>query len=482
MINVRVIARVLSQILIVEGIFMLISGAVSWIYKEHAAYSFLYSALITLITGILVFTPLRNTEKLYGTREGYIIIICIWLLFSAFGSLPFLFTSSVNNFTDAFFESISGFTTTGATIIMDVEALPHGILFWRSLTQWLGGIAVITLASYVIPVDKSLNIQLATNEFSGQMTDKVHPKVIETAKRLISIYTVLTVSEALLLVLGKMPFFDAVCYSLSTLSTGGFSTHNNSLAAFPSPFIKAIITIFMFIAGTNPALFYFGLRGIYKKISGNNELIFYGILSVGFSLIVSFLLFITKGTPLLTALSDGFFHAISIITTTGFYTANFSQWGNLLVLLIFIMMFTGGMAGSASGGIKVIRLLIITRNSKTEVRKLIHPNAYLPVRVDQKKVPTNIVYNILIFIVLYFISICAGALIISFLDYDIITAFSVSASMIGNIGPGLGTFSPFASYANLAPAGKWILSALMLLGRLELLTLLVLFSRSFYKK
>lgn len=481
MINLRVIARVFSQILIAEGIFMLVSAGVSWIYNEHAAYSFLYSALITLITGILVFTPLRKTEKLYGTREGYIINICIWLLFSAFGSLPFLFTSSANNFTDAFFESISGFTTTGATIFTDVEALSHGILFWRSLTQWLGGIAIITLASYVLPVDKNLNIQLATNEFSGQMTDKVHPKVIETAKRLISIYTVLTIIEALLLLLGKMPFFDAVCNSLSTLSTGGFSTHNNSLAAFSSPYIKAIITIFMFIAGTNPALFYFGLKGKYNKISGNNELMLYGLLALGFSLLVSTLLFI-KGTPLLAALSDGFFHAISIITTTGFYTTNFSQWGNLLLLLLFILMFTGGMAGSASGGIKLIRLLIITRNSKTEVKKLIHPNAYLPVRIDQKKVPSNIVYNLLIFIVLYFISLCAGALIISFLDYDIITAFSTSASMIGNIGPALGTFCPYTSYADLAPAGKWILSALMLLGRLELLTLLVLFSGSFYKK
>jgi trk system potassium uptake protein TrkH len=306
--------------------------------------------------------------------------------------------------------------------------------------------------------------------------------VIETAKRLISIYTVLTIIEALLLVLGKMPFFDAVCHSLSTLSTGGFSTHNNGLAAFSSPYVKAIITIFMFFAGTNPALFYFGLKGNYKKISGNNELVFYGKLVLGFSLIVSFLLFIVKGTSVPAALSDGFFHTISIITTTGFYTSNFTQWGNLLILIIFILMFIGGMAGSASGGIKAIRLLIITRISKTEVRKLIHPNAYLPVRIDQKKVPSNIVYNLLIFIVLYFISVCAGALIISFLDYDIITALSTSVSMIGNIGPGLGTLSPLTSYAGLTPTGKWILSALMLLGRLELLTLLVLFSRSFYKK
>ena len=482
MINFRIIARVFSQILIVEGIFMLISASVSWIYKEQAASSLLYSALITLVTGTLVFTPLRNTEKVSGTREGYIITTCIWLLFSAFGALPFLFSSSVDNFTDAFFESISGFTTTGATIFADVESLPRGILLWRSLTQWLGGIAIITLASYILPVGKSLNIQLSTYEFSGQMTDKIHPKVIETAKRLISIYLFLTIFEALLLVSGKMPLFDAICHSLSTLSTGGFSTYNNGLAAFSSPYIKVVITIFMFFAGVNPAILYFIFKGYFKKITGNNELVFYGSLILGFSLLISFLLYFTAGSPLSAALQDGFFHAISIITTTGFYTVDFSQWGTLLVIVIFVLMFTGGMAGSASGGIKVIRLLIITRNNRTEIKRLIHPYAYLPVRIDQKRVPSNIVYNLLIFIILYFITICTGALLISFLDYDIVTAFSTSASMVGNIGPGLGTFCPFTSFADLVPAGKWILSTLMILGRLELLTVLVLFSGSFYKR
>jgi len=195
MINFRIIARVFSQILIIEGLLMLITAIVSWIYNEHAGYPLLYSALITLITGILIFTPLRNAEKVYGTREGFIINTCIWLLFSIFGSLPYLLSLSTDNFTDAFFESISGFTTTGATIFSDVESLPHGILLWRSLTQWIGGISIITLAYYVLPVAKSLNIQLSTTEFSGQTTDKIHPKVIETVKRMIIIYTLLTFIE-----------------------------------------------------------------------------------------------------------------------------------------------------------------------------------------------------------------------------------------------------------------------------------------------
>lgn len=482
MINFRIIARVFSQVLIIEGIFMLISALVSLIYKEHAASSFLYSAIITLVTGILVFTPLRNAEKVYGTREGFIIVTCIWLLFSAFGTLPYLLSQSANNFTDAFFESISGFTTTGATIFTDVESLPHGIIFWRSLTQWLGGIAIITLSFYVLPVIKSLNIQLSTTEFSGQTTDKIHPKVIETTKRLISIYVILTLIEIIMLVIGKMPFFDSICHSLSTLSTGGFSTRNNGIEAFSSPYIKAVITLFMFFAGTNPVLFYFGLKGNFRKIFRNNEFFFYALLIVGFSLIVSFLLLSEFQNSFFSALTSGFFHVVSIVTTTGFFTENYSHWGNLLILIIFILMFTGGMAGSASGGIKVIRLLIITKNNRIETRKLIHPSAYLPVYVDQKKIPYNIVYNLLIFIVLYFISVCTGALLISLMGYDIITSFSTTASMLANIGPALGSYGPFSTYTDVPAVGKWILTSLMLLGRLELLTVIILLTKSFYKR
>lgn len=482
MFNFRIIARVFSQVLIIEGVFLLISAGVSLLYGEHAASSFLYSALITLITGILVFTPLRNEERVYGTREGYVINTCIWLLFSAFGALPYLFSSSADNFTDAFFESISGFTTTGATIFTDVESLPHGILFWRSLTQWLGGIAIITLSFYVLPVIKSLNIQLATTEFSGQMTDKIHPKVIETTKRLISIYIILTLCEALMLIIGKMPLFDAICHSMSTLSTGGFSTRNNGIAAFGSPYIRAVITLFMFFAGTNLALVYFAIKGNFRKIVRNNEFMFYAILVLGFSLLVSVLFLSESKVPLSTALSGGFFNTISIITTTGFYTQNFSQWGNLLILIIFILMFTGGMAGSASGGIKIIRLMIIGKNSRNESKRLIHPYAYLPVRIEQKTVAQNIVYNLLIFIILYFITLCTGTLIISFLDYNVVTSFSTAASMLGNIGPGLGTFGPFTTYSDMPFTGKWVLCMLMLLGRLELLTVIILFTQSFYKK
>jgi trk system potassium uptake protein TrkH len=481
MVNFRIIARVFSQVLIFEGIFMLIASGASWIFNEYTARPFFYSALITIVTGILVFTPLRNEERAYGTREGYIINTGIWLIFSLFGTLPFLLSGTVNNFADAFFESIAGFTTTNTTVFTDVESLPKGILFWRSLTQWLGGLTIIMLSLYVLPVIKALKIQFTTTEFSGQIDTKIHPKIVETAKRLIMIYILLTAAETILLSL-KMPLFDAVCHSFSTMSTGGFSTKNSGIAAFSSPMVKGIITVFMFIAGTNLSLIYFAVKGNFRRIIGNTEFILYVLIAVGFSLLVASVLFLGSGEPAGKAAGNGFFHVISILTTTGFYTEDFNNWGYFLVLILFILMFTGGMSGSTSGGIKILRLLIVAKNNRKESRRLVHPNAFLPVRLDKKRVPDNIVHNLIIFISLYFITICAGTLTFSFMDFDLITSFSTTASMLGNIGPALGRFGPFTNYADIPAAGKLFLSGLMLVGRLELLTVIILFTRSFYKR
>jgi trk system potassium uptake protein TrkH len=481
MINFRIIARAFSLLLIVEGLFMLISAGVSFLYHEHAASAFCYSALITLVTGVLVFTPLRSEEKISGTREGYIIVTGIWLIFSVFGTLPFLISGSIHSFGDAFFESLSGFTTTGATILPDIESMPHGILFWRSATQWLGGIGIIFISLSVFPVLKSFNIQLAATEFSGQPTDKIHPRIKDAAKRLISIYCILTLTESLLLIIGGMSVFDAVCHSFSTLSTGGFSTHNNGIAAFASPYIMIVISVFMFIAGTNMTLVYFGLKGNFKKIIGNNEFLFYTLICLVFVLLVSLILYFKSGFNAGKALLDGTFHVISIITTTGFYTQDHNLWGGIILIIFFILMFTGGTAGSTSGGIKIVRLLLVTKNSRQELKRLIHPSAFIPVRLDKRIISQNTIYNLLVFITLYFFVMCIGAFIMSFMGFDIITSFSTSASMLGNIGPGLGTFGPFTNYSALPMAGKWFLSILMLLGRLELLTVMILFSRNFYR-
>jgi trk system potassium uptake protein TrkH len=481
MINFRIIARVFSLLLIFEGLFMLLAGAVSFIYGEHTASSFLYSAIITVLTGIIVFTPLRNEERIYGKKEGYIIVTGIWLIFTLFGTLPFLLSGSISSFGDAFFESMSGFTTTGATILTDIESLPHGILFWRSLTQWLGGIGIIFISLSAFPFYKSINIQLTATEFSGQPADKIHPRIKDAAKRLVTIYFFLTLAEVILLIIGEMPVFDAVCHSFSTLSTGGFSTRNTGITAFASPFIMIVITLFMFIAGTNLTLVYFGLKGNFKKIFGNNEFVFYTLICLIFALIGSSVLYYKSGFSLGKAILDGAFHVVSIITTTGFYTQNYNLWGNTILILFFILMFTGGTAGSTSGSIKIVILLLIAKNSRQELKRLIHPNAFIPVRLGKHIISQNIIYNLLVFIMLYFIFICFGTFIISFMGYDIITSFSTSASMLGNIGPGLGTFGPFSNYSAMPMAGKWFLSGLMLLGRLELLTVMILFTRNFYR-
>jgi trk system potassium uptake protein len=482
MINFRIIARVFSILLIFEGLLMLLSALISVIYHEHSAGAFLYSALITIITGVIVFTPLRSAEKIYGNREGYIIVVGIWIIFALFGSLPFLFSGAIKNFTDAFFESMSGFTTTGATIIKDIDSTAKAVLFWRSLTQWIGGMGIIFISLYVLPVFRDINIQLSTTDFSGQPSDKIHPRTIDAMKRMIGIYIALTAAEMITLVITGMPVFDSLCTSFSTLSTGGFTTHNNSLSVFTTPGMRIVITIFMFFAGTNMTIVYFGGKGEFRKIIENNEFVFYTIVSIVFCVLTSVVLFVNGHFSFGSSLISGSFHVISVITSTGFYTDNYGLWGNFIILILFVLMFTGGMTGSPSGGIKGARLLIMTRNNRMELRRLIHPNAYIPVRVSRKIVQQNMVNNVLVFVTLYFLIICGSSMIISLMGYDIITSLSTSASMLGNIGPALGTHGPFSNYWGLPVAGKWFMSGLMLLGRLELMTVLILFSKSFYRK
>jgi trk system potassium uptake protein TrkH len=482
MINYRIIARVFSILIIFEGAMMILSASVSLIFEEASVSSLLYSALIAVVTGVVIFTPLRNTEKIYGNREGYIIVTGAWVIFALFGTLPFLFSGSIKNFTDAFFESMSGFSTTGATILKDIESIPKGILFWRSLTQWIGGMGVIFLSLYVLPVFKDINIQLSTTEFSGQSSDKIHPRTIDAGKRLIGIYIALTIAEVILLVIGHMPVFDAVCHSFSTLSTGGFSTHNNSLTIFSSPFIKVVITIFMFLAGTNMTILYFGLKREFKKVILNNEFVYYTVICLIFCILISGVLMRNGKYSAGDSILNGTFQVISIITTTGFYMNDYNLWGNFIIMILFVLMFTGGTIGSTSGGIKIARLMIMTKNNRMELRRQIHANAFIPVRLNQRTVPQNIVYNVLVFVTLYFLIVCASSIIISFMGYDLITSFGTAASLVGNIGPGLGIFGPFSNYSAAPIAGKWFMSGLMLLGRLEVMTVLILFSRSFYRK
>jgi trk system potassium uptake protein len=481
MINYRTIIRVFGALLMLESAAMFLSFVVSLLYGEHDRLSLLISSTLTFLTGFTAHFAYRNYEISVGRREGYIIVTGSWILFSLFGSLPFIIDGSIPSLTDAFFETISGFTTTGASILTDIEALPHGLLFWRSITQWMGGMGIIVLSLAIIGEIKIGNFQLFAAEVPGVTKDKLHPRVKETAKRLWAIYVVFTVTETVLLILGGMTLFDAVCHSFTTMATGGYSTKNASMAAYDSPYIHAVVTIFMFIAGINFALAYFAFKGKFSKVFSNDEFRFYAFVTLFFTLLVASVLWLRNGFSPMDAVIDGAFQVVSIITTTGFATSDYLLWGNFLVLIMFLLMFTGGSTGSTGGGIKMLRLLILTRNSREELHRLIHPNAILPVRINGKAIPPALINNVLAFVVFYFLVTGLSVIVISFFGYDLSSSFGAVAATLGNIGPGIGDVGPVANYSHFPDFAKWFLSFLMLIGRLELFTVLILFSRTFYK-
>jgi trk system potassium uptake protein len=481
MINFRTIIRVFGALLMLESAAMAISVIISLIYGEPDLVPILISAGITFLSGLTAHFIYRNHEIEVGRREGYIIVTGSWLLFSFFGTLPFILSGAIPSFTDAFFETMSGFTTTGATILIDIEALTHGLLFWRSMTHWMGGMGIIVLSLAIIGEIKIGNFQLFAAEVPGVTKDKLHPKVKETAKRLWLIYTFFTIAETLLLMGGGMPLFDSVCHSFATMATGGFSTKNASIAAYDSLYIHSVITLFMFVAGTNFALLYFAFKGKFKRIFGNDEFRFYLYVTLTITAVVTFFLWFNDGFSPASALIEGAFQVVSIITTTGFVTANYELWGHFLVMIMFIIMFTGGSTGSTGGGIKMLRLLMLARNSREELHRLIHPSAVLPVRINGKAIPSALINNVLAFVVFYFLVTGFSAIIISLMGYDIATSFSAVAATLGNIGPGIGDVGPLDNYSHFPAFGKWFLSFLMLIGRLELFTVLILFSRTFYR-
>lgn len=481
MINFRIIARIFSLLIIAEGFFMLVATAVSYIYMEDTADRLLYASLITLFAGILAITPAKNAEKITGKKEGYIIITGSWVIFSLFGTLPYILSGTVSSFSDAFFESISGFTTTGATIFRNVEVLPHGILFWRSISQWLGGMGIIFISMYILPVFKNIYIQLPAADFAGQQSEKIHPRIKDAARRLIIIYAVLTLMDAVMLAISGVPVFDSVCLAFSTMSTGGFSTTNNSFTAYAKPFTTIIMTLFMFLAGMNMSYIYFALKKDFRKIYKNDEFIFFVAVCLSFIILLSGIFFFREDFSAGRSLMQGSFHVVSIMTTTGYYIADKDLWNQVLIILFFTLMLTGGTSGSASGGIKSVRMLIVTKNSRNELTRLLHPYAFIPVKLDNKILNQSIVFNVLVFISFTFFLICTSAFLMSLMGFGITESFSTTVSMIANIGPGLHETGISMVFSEMPLAGKWFMSALMLLGRLEIFTVLVLFTRSFYR-
>lgn len=481
MVNIKLISRIIGLILIFEGLFIALAAGISFYFNEADFNPIIISSLVPVSIGLIFRIFISKSEKGPGKRDGYILVTSAWIVCTLLGTLPFLITGTIPRFTDAFFEIMSGFTTTGATILTDIESLSHGLLFWRSLTQWIGGVGIIVLSLSILPIMKTINKQLFTSDIIGQTSDKIHPKILETAKRLLAVYAILTFLEMCFLMGGGMSWFDSLCHSMTTISTGGFSTKNANISAFTSPYIRTVIIVFMLMAGTNLTLFYFGLHARFKKIYNNNEFIFYLIICILSVTAGATLLHLKSGLAISQAIQEASFNILSIITTTGFYTVNYNFWGSFMILLLFLLMLTGGCAGSTGGNIKMIRLLLTAKNFRLEIKRILHPSAFLPVRINHKVVPQNIVYSVMVFVVLYLMIVFTGTFIISLLGYDIQTSFSTAAASLGNIGPGIGTFGPFSNYSSLPDFGKWFLSALMLIGRLEIFTVLILFSKGFYK-
>ena len=480
--NFKIIFRVLGFLLIVEGIAMFLALLVSLIYNEHDFHSFLASALINVGVGGIFVLSTQKVNKDIGKREGFIIVSLVWIVFSFFGCLPFILSGSIPNFTNAFFETMSGFSTTGSSILDNIEALSHGMLFWRSIIQWLGGMGIIVLSLAILPVFGIGGMQLFVAEVPGPTPDKISPRIRQTAKTLWVIYLGFTLAETLLLWIGGMSIFDSVCHSFTTMATGGFSTKQASIAHWQSPFIHYVITIFMFFAGTNFTLSYLALKGKFRAVIRDEEFKYYLFFVLGFTLLVFVGLILTTAFDVERAFRESLFQVVSIVTTTGYATADYLTWTPVLTILIFALFFFGGSAGSTGGGIKIMRIVLLFKNSYYELRRLIHPHAVIPVKFNQHSVDAKIITNVLAFFMLYFIIFGISTVLFTLIEPDMETSMGAVATCLGNIGPGLGKVGPAENFMFIKPVGKWFLSFLMLLGRLELFTVLVLFSPTFWKK
>lgn len=492
--NTRIIAHIMGLLLLCNGSFMLIATLVSIAYKDGVATDMALAALVTMLFGVMAMFYTKGHRKEVNRKEGYIVVTLGWIVMSLSGSLPYLFSGSITEVTDAFFETISGYTTTGASILNDIESLPEGILFWRSLTHWIGGMGIIVLAIAILPLLGIGGMQLFAAEAPGPGGDKLHPRITDTAKRLWLIYVGYTIAETVLLKVAGMSFFDAVNHALATLSTGGFSTKNASLAFWNGqPIIQYITILFMFLAGSNFVLSYFAFTGKVQRIIKDEEFKYYVTFITLFTIIAAVVIYVEAQMPFSgdhpmiwgraeSAFRHALFQVTAIITTTGFVTADFTAWTPFLTVFFFGLMFLGGSAGSTAGGIKVMRQILIIKNGILEFKRTLHANAVIPVRYNKKTVSQHIVYNIIGFFVLYMLLFIIGALVLGFLGLDFTSAVGGAASSLGNVGPALGSLNPVSNYAAIPDAGKWWCCFLMLLGRLELFTVLILFTPYFWKR
>ncbi|MBQ8500888.1 MAG: TrkH family potassium uptake protein [Bacteroides sp.] len=482
MLHKKMIFRILGYLLHLETFMMLLCGGISFFYKEDDLWAFLASAGITTGVGFCLLYFGKGAERQMTRRDGYLIVSLTWFIFSLFGMLPFLISGYIPDVTNAFFETMSGVSSTGATILDDVEALPHGLLFWRSLTQWIGGLGIILFTIAVLPIFGVNNVQIFAAEASGPTHDKIHPRIGITARWIWLTYTMLTIIATVLLSMGGMGWFDSVCHAFAATGTGGFSTKTASIAYYHSPYIEYVLSAFMFISGINFTLILLFAMGKFKKSLFDSELKFYCWCVALSTLFISVVLYSQPDMEAEDAFRIALFQVISIQTSTGFATSDYMTWPAVAWGIMPVLMLIGACAGSTSGGMKCIRMVILWRITKNEFKRLLHPNAVLPVRINKQVIPATLSSTVLAFCFLFVLIVFVCTLILLALGIPFMEALGVIISSIGNTGPGLGTFGPAYSFNALPDLAKWISSLLMLLGRLELFTVLLLFTPDFWRK
>lgn len=474
-----IVLKTLGRLLIVEAVFMLAPLGISIYFKEADISAFLFAVIITALVGILL-NLVKTKKGLIRYREGFMIVGIGWLIISLFGAIPFFMAGTFDAFIDAFFETVSGFTTTGATVLANIEIQPHGILFWRSFTHWLGGMGILVFTLALLPAMGLSNLNILKAESPGPSPGKLVPKIAKTARLLYIIYLLFTLLEIIFLKVAGMPLFDSVTHTFATMGTGGFSTKNLSVGAYNMPSYEWIILIFMFLAGINFSLYYDALIGKFKTLLEDKEFQFY------FTVVMIAIILITinisnSWDSILLSFRQASFQVVSIVSTTGFATIDYSVWPAFSKMILFILMFFGGSSGSTGGAIKHVRILIVLKYIKREFYKLIHPNSVITIRLGDKTVSENIVQNVVAFVLIYILIFVSFSLIFLTQDMDLISSTSAVAATLGNIGPGFGLVGPAMNYSGLSSFTKILLSFAMILGRLEIYTVLILMTPFFWK-
>ncbi len=481
--NLKLSFNIVGVVLVFISLFMTLPVLVSYLYNEPEIFDLSISFLITFISGITLyfFTKKFDREEL-SHREAFFVVTLSWLVVAFFGAIPYILTGTFQSITDAYFESMAGFTTTGSSVLRDIEVVSKGVLFWRSITQWVGGMGIILFALAILPMLGTGGMQLFKAEVPEISVDRLKPRIIDTAKALWIIYVGLTTAATLTYMAGGMNLYDALCHSFTTLATGGFSTKNMSVAHFNSAFIDYSTTFFMFLAGVNYSLYFYVFRGSVSKLWKNSEFKFYLAIVIIASVLISINIWGTTYESISDSFRYSVFQVVSIMTTTGYATADFERWSSFAQIFLVILMLLGGMIGSTGGGIKQVRILLMLKQGYREMYQLIHPRAVTTLKLDGKFLTKEILGSIWGFLFL-FIFICVVATIgMASVGTDIVTAATTVISAMCNVGPALGTAGPAENFASIPDIGKWILTLCMLTGRLEVYTVLILFIPNFWKK